>query len=51
MPGDNPLSRVCDRYRLVLDSWKVGRDSLTVAMALEAPMKVELEELKRAHSQ
>ena len=53
MPGDNPLLRACDRYRLTLNSWKVGCKSLAVIriwMALEALTKVELEEFKRAHS-
>jgi len=47
------LLRACDQYRLALDWWAFGRESLTLAhlwMAVEAITKVQRNELMRAHA-
>jgi hypothetical protein len=47
------LLRACDQYRLALDSWAFGRESLTLAhlwMAVEAITKVQRNELMRAYA-
>ncbi len=46
------LLRAADQYRIALDSWAVGRESLTLAhlwMAIEALTKVQRHELMRTH--